>query len=146
MQKGEEVMTEEGVGNNSRYTAPPTMQPHHHIAATTIIPTATITATTQQQQPSMITTPQRNDHHNETTTTTTHSNHHNTQQPPPPPNTAPTSITRHASDLAEVLPGVGVVNLARLVRVEPDLALAALEHARGEALLQLKRHHRPCKS
>ena len=39
------------------------------------------------------------------------------------------------------LTGVRHGDLADLIGVEPDLALAALEDARGEALLQLQRHH-----
>ena len=39
------------------------------------------------------------------------------------------------------LTGVRHGDLADLIGVEPDLALAALEHAGGEALLQLERHH-----
>lgn len=39
--------------------------------------------------------------------------------------------------LAEVLSGVGVVDLVGLVRVEPNLALAALKNAGSKALLQL---------
>jgi hypothetical protein len=36
---------------------------------------------------------------------------------------------------------VGDRDLVGLVRVEPDLALAALQDRGGEALLQLERHH-----
>ena len=39
-------------------------------------------------------------------------------------------------ELADVLARVGHRDLVHLVGVKPDLALAALEHARGEALLQ----------
>ena len=39
------------------------------------------------------------------------------------------------------LTGVRHGDLADLIGVEPDLALAALEDARGETLLQLQRHH-----
>ncbi len=49
-------------------------------------------------------------------------------------------IARH---LSEVLARVGVVDFAALVRVKPDLALAAVKHASGKALLQLQRHHSP---
>ena len=38
--------------------------------------------------------------------------------------------------LADVLARVGHRDLIDLVRVKPDLALAALEHASGEALLE----------
>jgi hypothetical protein len=41
------------------------------------------------------------------------------------------------------LTGVGHRDLGDFIGVEPDLALAALEHARGEALLLLQRHHLP---
>jgi hypothetical protein len=44
-----------------------------------------------------------------------------------------------------ILTGVGHGDLADFIRVEPDLALAALEHARGEPLLQLERHHLLCR-
>lgn len=40
-----------------------------------------------------------------------------------------------ADELADGLAGVGVADLANLVGVEPDLALAAAEHRRGQALL-----------
>jgi hypothetical protein len=39
------------------------------------------------------------------------------------------------------LTGVGHGDLADFIGVEPDLALAALEDTRGEALLELERHH-----
>ena len=39
------------------------------------------------------------------------------------------------------LTGVRHGDLADFIGVEPDLALAALEHAGREALLQLERHH-----
>lgn len=39
------------------------------------------------------------------------------------------------------LTGVRHGDLADFIGVEPDLALAALEDAGGEALLQLQRHH-----
>lgn len=38
-------------------------------------------------------------------------------------------------ELADSLAGVGVADLADLVGIEPDLALAAAEHRRGQALL-----------
>jgi hypothetical protein len=41
----------------------------------------------------------------------------------------------------EALTGVGHGDLVDLIGVEPDLALAALEDARGQTLLQLQRHH-----
>lgn len=41
----------------------------------------------------------------------------------------------------EALTGVGHRDLVDLIGVEPDLALAALEDAGGQALLQLQRHH-----
>lgn len=40
-----------------------------------------------------------------------------------------------ADELADGLAGVGVGDLAHLVGVEPDLALAAADHGGGEALL-----------
>ncbi len=43
--------------------------------------------------------------------------------------------------LPDVLPGVGVGDLVDLVGVQPDLVLAALHHARGQALLELERTH-----
>jgi hypothetical protein len=43
--------------------------------------------------------------------------------------------------MSEGLTGVGHRDLIDLIGVEPDLALAALEDARGQALLQLQRHH-----
>ena len=43
--------------------------------------------------------------------------------------------------LADVLPGVGHGDLARLIGVKPDLALARLEHAGGQALLDAEVHH-----
>jgi hypothetical protein len=42
----------------------------------------------------------------------------------------------------EALTGVGHGDLVDLIGVEPDLALAALEDARGEPLLQLEGNHR----
>ena len=38
-------------------------------------------------------------------------------------------------ELADCLAGVGIGDLADFVWVEPDLALAAVAHGRGEALL-----------
>lgn len=40
----------------------------------------------------------------------------------------------------DVAPGVGQRNLVNLIGVEPNLALSALEHGSGKALLQLERH------
>jgi hypothetical protein len=44
-------------------------------------------------------------------------------------------------ELLDVLARVGHGDLGGLVRVEPDLALAALEDRRREALLKLEGHH-----
>lgn len=41
-----------------------------------------------------------------------------------------------ADELADGLAGVGVADLVDLVRVQPDLALAAADHGGGEALLR----------
>ena len=38
-------------------------------------------------------------------------------------------------ETTDVLPGVGVGDLVDLIRIEPDLVLATLEHLGGEALL-----------
>lgn len=43
---------------------------------------------------------------------------------------------------SEVRTGVGHGDFVALIRVEPDLATSALEHASGEPLLELQRHHR----
>jgi len=43
--------------------------------------------------------------------------------------------------LADVLPGVGHGDLARLIGIKPDLALTRLEHAGGQALLNAEVHH-----
>ena len=44
-------------------------------------------------------------------------------------------------ELADVLAGVRHRDLVDLIRVKPDLATPALEHGRGQALLETKRHH-----
>jgi hypothetical protein len=44
-------------------------------------------------------------------------------------------------ELADVLAAVGHGDFVHLIGVEPHLALAALEHAGGQALLQLEGHH-----
>jgi hypothetical protein len=38
--------------------------------------------------------------------------------------------------------GIGHGDFVDLIGVKPDLASAALEHARGKPLLELQRHHR----
>jgi hypothetical protein len=49
-------------------------------------------------------------------------------------------------ELADVLPAVGHGDFIDLIGVQPHLALAALEHAGGQALLQLEGHHGCCGS
>lgn len=43
---------------------------------------------------------------------------------------------------SEVRTGVGHGDFVSLIRIKPDLATSALEHASGEPLLELQRHHR----
>jgi hypothetical protein len=44
-------------------------------------------------------------------------------------------------ELADVLSAVGHGNLVDLIRIQPHLALATLEHRSGKPLLQLEGHH-----
>jgi len=51
------------------------------------------------------------------------------------------AVIRDTQLVRELLTGVGVANFAGLVRVEPDLALTALEDGSGKPLLQTKQNH-----
>ena len=43
--------------------------------------------------------------------------------------------------MAQVLTGVGHRDIVDLIGVQPDLAQSAVQHGRGQTLLQLQGHH-----